>query len=477
MKIKINIELFILALLLTILIVCYFASFELTLIVIDFVSPLAPGLSFWKSLLLLIWVSAITWLVFFTLLFNVHPGNVLKHMHSLLFLIAFCQILNLAAHYIYVLKYNLNFSDYSIMADYGRFSSNNLTHTHVMKYVLAFIFDYFAISSDTFTDIGTPFKGVLPKTFLYISTVAISSVIYLLVTIIIKTAHLVPKNLLIIWLICVLPSSFAVLKSILDGGPLSPEFILGSLILFKALKTPASPVLDFYAALLLSIPIFILEAYLSAFYGINFITGQRVLHITALMVGLPYLLEWTKKKDPSSLIKSLVILSVTSPAFIGSITKGEFRSANYKIPAGTTVYFTEQRNLNYSYQEHLRDHNIKVYKLELENDTRMLDLYKLKKISPRYRSFLIDGRTCKAAARHYIAGKIYTEDKPPLGNNLGSDLIPEFQIEPCDAESACSYRYYGYMKGCILRVPESPVVVNRLFALGFQRFALQNMEH
>ena len=146
-----------------------------------------------------------------------------------------CAVLSLASYFIFVNTFNLSVYDAVQMCDSGMVSSTKLLHIHTLKPVLAQFISF--IGGDAVYnsyDAGAPFLEVIPNEVYIAGAVLISVLVILfLIVLLIKEQEWNEKTRYIFVLIYIIVT-FSLFKNILDGGPLTEEFMV-SVPIFLAL--------------------------------------------------------------------------------------------------------------------------------------------------------------------------------------------------------------------------------------------------
>jgi len=258
------------------IIVAFFVSEEVALFLYDYSFGIAPGSSFGKVTMLLVW------LLCSFLIANISIRRKWRPFHfRRLFIVFLILVTLLSIANILVFRAVLDnaggselealegeFGDRPVIAGFRseaviNYSSSTLEHTHSLKPILYWFFNLFADADGMSYDVGAALYPLFPAPELVSQIVIILLVTYLVVCMMIlaHTANEEKKSYMA-WFNCFVFSlaSFSFFESALDGGPFTTTAQVGAalLSLYLLLRYTSKKQGGKWALLLIFLPLFIL---------------------------------------------------------------------------------------------------------------------------------------------------------------------------------------------------------------------------
>lgn len=198
----------------------------------------AGGVSFWKGTFFFAWA---TFVIVVLLLSRCITTTFSRR--ELVLATILPALLNFTAHLIFTGQFRLGLFERVIAVSNGLISSNVFCHTHVLKSALATLITSTPLSSFSFHgDSGIPFLHLVAAPLRYGALIMVVLAGYVFARTAVVLRNRSPGRQLHAWLPLYLITSYAVLRSFIDGGIFSAEYVaLAPLLLFTILKRVPQP--------------------------------------------------------------------------------------------------------------------------------------------------------------------------------------------------------------------------------------------
>jgi len=431
------------------------------------------GRSFIKLYFFLAWAA----LLFLLLSVRLNP-RCRYVVPCLIGLIVLTMGLNLMSHLVFIQTFGLNFTDPAIAVVEGGFSGNRFIHTHTLKSVLVFFIHlFFKESLQGSADPGLAFFHFLPHWIHGLAAILIAfSALMMIYGLLIKQKEWSDRfkwPFIVIYVI----ATCALLKSFIDGGPLSTEFIVyfpTLLVLLTIGDTDSikQVVKKFILCLLfMMIPISIVYASL---IPESFIYLMRDICMFILFVCTVFLTVYV---FVTKSIKSILLLVLF---LVGLVTVAksffwfhEFNHLRSIVQPGTKVYYTNQYARPNLLPTKYQEGNVSIQIYMPKEKKSLWEISRQLKILPSYRLLNIVGVDCDENESYGISGRVVSvaESKQMALENV-SDLFESYKIKACMDDKPCDYHYKARIKGCVGNGGLQLVAINHLREVGFKRFIL-----
>ncbi|MFH1263880.1 MAG: hypothetical protein V1495_10630 [Pseudomonadota bacterium] len=447
------------------------ASYDAAFYFRTFSQFFASGLTFFKEYLFLLWGTLL-----FTLLaspLRIKPKKGIWVWGSILL----AQGLVLVAQIYYSEQTRTQFGTSTTLVSGISFSQNRLTHLHVGKAMLTFLFRTIGISiGSPPLDTGAPFQAILPPPLVGLMLVfSIVSLVLIVVAILGKKEVWSGRQYWWCWIGLVV-SSFAVLRSMIDGGPFSSEFLVYlPLFLLLLLGVPDSP---------LSLVRKLVPWWVAGFIllvGVTHLSGGRIGHGLFLrhvffIVFCPTLLLLTDFLTSGRFVRRQLNLLWLIPILIVMNT-GRFwgKSLCYfhtNLPAGTLVRIAIWNRM-IPLHALATEGPLTIYEIRLSTATTIGTIHKMYGIPPGYEVVAAEGRNCETSAFGRNKGRITIlaarpESTPPL-----PPVFRSFTLEPCRADERCNRHFETVINGC-MPGGSYQLSIARLISMGFESFVVSS---
>lgn len=244
-------------------------------------------------------------------------------------------IYGLILHVFYIINNNLRITDFVITGNNGEISSSVIYHTHIAKAFIGQIFSIFGKNQFQTTDAGNAYIGIFPSFIFLIGSI-------ILILLILQAVYyfstsfrelLINKNkrqkiFLIIGYVLI---SFSLIKTSIDGGILSPSFILGAIFIILFIFREKGKLFKNYYVF--SIPISVLFLFFGLFFYPLFYNKIYlwISTFTALFILYNFFFYLSEKTINAKIIISFSIL------FIFGWWQGSFQDRDIYIYSKTLI--------------------------------------------------------------------------------------------------------------------------------------------
>jgi hypothetical protein len=360
----------------------------------SFVNLFAGGRSDSKTTLFLLY--------FVSLLFFVYLTKKLIHKIPMIY-----GVLSLSLLYIYGLishvflsrYYGVSLRDFVITGNNGEISSTTLSHIHEAKGVVGFVLSKFGVGQLHSVDTGGAYLHTLSSWWFFIgSALLISSIVFTVLSIWNFTNQYAKENktkniLFILWYTVV---SFALVKTAIDGGIMSPILLalFASIFVFLYMQKQRDNRPILLSVFAVSIVSFVIVLVFPNWpFGIVLMQTISTLllltNISILIFGAP---------------KRIYIISALA-LFLISWWMASLRDQSI-FKYSQTIIDPKSYYLFYD------DKDALVQRVEIDKDTIIKDIAKLKNKNISYAPISVPGKTCNENSLPNFADVIIKTDKP-----------------------------------------------------------------
>ena len=439
-------------------------SFDIAFLCKSFVQFVASGRSFYKTFIFLAWA---------TISFLVLAVFCTKATRSvslvIIVLVTGLMLLNLYSQIAFTKQFDLGWSDYALTIVDRKISSSRFVHTHTFKPVLMVGVELVGINPLKLNaDPGYAYYVLFPRGLYYAGCIGLITLCILLFFELIFLEQRWEPPLRRSFVALYVYSSFGVLRTIVDGGPLTPEFLVYSAMLFSLFKLrnedPQESLL--HCARNLVIPLFIVVP----FYVIThsdqaptFIRDYVLFSLFCLALGSTlYLMQVRTWASVSAFALSLAATLGLAGNFFWA-NELSYLLTEYK--KGDKIYFLNYKRHETPFDVYFREGLLTVHRESAKKDGRVWDLHRRQKVPPSYAAFHIDGKTCNAKDPYPRTGRIRVIENLAPALDKPSEVLSSFVLKSCKKSEQCDYRYYAMIKGCVADTAEQ-IVANRLYEMG-----------
>lgn len=435
----------------------------------------AAGKSVFKLYLFLAWA------VFFFLLLMFPPRNQKKISFAWLYgLILTLCVASVASHIFFVFRYGLSFSASTAVVVNNIFSFNSYLHNHLLKGILGAFVDKLGWTSLSYiADPGIPFSKLLPHALFFLLLPLIATVFVLILRAgLQKERELLPP--LKFPFVCVyVVSSFVVLKSFFDGGPLSYDFIVFFTALHSVLRSRGE---DFKCVLA-----YFLKHFLAAFACVALLSAcisfrdlayflfntaralSALFFITMIALGV----SASSKVTRFGILLFLLAASFYLWGLSNSFWFYEWRYLSRKLVPGDKIFIMETGKEELPYRLLFQEGSTRIYTHDIQSPATFLDFFRKHRIPFSYSHILLSGYDCIENVSVPRQGKIRIVEAAPLNVGQNSEMMESFSLTPCVDLRKCDYFYKAMIKGCV-SIDSDWVIINHLTQIGFKKFILQS---
>ncbi len=395
---------------------------------------------------------------------------------TLMAVVGITMVLNLICHVWYSHKVGIHIGDFSIAVSHRLFSANSLVHMHVLKSTLFLPMRILAIDPNRiWGDSGTPFFFLIPTPLVIAGLIlALTAVFLTAVVAVEKTHEWSGRRFWPHWLALAV-SSYAVLKSLVDGGPFSTEFLVyfppfACLIL----TSPSSAGSLIRAVLRWWIAALLLVLALHVLFHLPFLQDLLVDVVLLAVFFCAFLLvtEWIVT---GSGYRHRYHLLWMVPLIIG-ISFHHFRFDGFKLlskrlKSGDTLIVSDYFRPEFPFDVKFSDGAMKVYSARITEPSSVWAFYRKYRIPPNFTPINIPGDTCRLETPYPLSGTVTIVAGRVSFQPRAFGLFESFHIERCPTEKSCDYHYEAIVKGC---VPDnySESVLHYFTEAGAERFVI-----
>lgn len=435
-----------------------------------FVQFIAAGESAFKDYLFLGWMS----LIFFIASFRHGPINERRwDVCTLTAALAGLTVLNFVAYAILMRSFGFSLHDKFMAVVNLEGSYNHLEHMHVLKGSLFPLVSMLGKTKlEQLSDPGTPFFFLLPKWISYLAGAFMGVAFVSILEVFRRRVRAWTGSDFWVFTTLYGVSSFAVFKSMLDGGPLSSEMAVYLPVFIVLTQNRKSSLLNlgkqglffvsvafmFYGVIYLflkpeSLPVFFRNGWLSLLF--------------IIVVWLIFFFIASRSSSAGFvLILFLMLLVTQSSTFYWNHARAYLKTV---IKPGQTIYAGNFHGFSYKTPIGYEINGMKIHRFEASEETTILDLHRELGIPYLYHEINVADTTCLENVPYTIGGTLLTTNVPVTLESI-SEAFTYFYVSPVEGKPN-AYRYQAGVKGC---VPNSgqELVRAQAHAMGFRRYVI-----
>jgi len=428
----------------------------------------ANGRSFFKEYFFLAWAS-----VSFLLLSIKKPFRRKISKKWLVILIIILACLSLFSHLLYLHKSDLYFQRYSVAVTDRELSTTRFMQIHTLKGVMIPVIQ--ALNLDEvykFADPGLAHYEILPKWIYLVGLLLAISIITLCFYFLIeKEKEWTTKNKLI-YIIIYIISSFNIVKTLYDGGPLNGVFIIYFPAFIVTLFAKNEPIKDvlfrflkYCSVLIFLILLLYFKTHRSFIYAAS---NQMILYILFILT-LSFLMYILINKQYKLVLVFLLILFLLVTASRNHFWYQEITYLNQPLFEGQTIYLMNFYGRDYRYPIKYQDGDQIIHSFTLNETIKVWDIQRQIRLSPSYKKVKVNNRDCRDTSTYTRSGKLIAEDFQV--KEIDSQAVESFEIIPCTEKQFCTHQYNAFIKGCVPEYTSLPII-NHLHEIGFSNYIL-----
>lgn len=378
---------------------------------------------------------------------------------------------------IFMISHGISPREDAFVISGGNFSENKIIHTHVLKQALSAPLRIFGDFGSGAYDAGYPFLSFFP---LWMSILLSGFFAWLIVSFFLITVHRHAewddeKRKIFFPLLFV--SGFSMLKSVIDGGLLSYEFLLSFPFFILALRADRrdifpkgkNPFFLYLLSFLILYPALIKTLYPATdFYEIllHYSVAVALLLFFLLLILIPIFIHEKKRRF---LIPAFLFL-IAIPLLLGksfaahqitylfrTVEKGEF--LRILAPARDDVRSSYNAG------------DSAIYDVENEARKKMFSLMKEWRANPSFYPIISVGNDCISDVPFVVSGEIVSEKKTGLTIREQDELIRTLRFDAC-ANGECDFKFSFELRGCVPN-PHT-AVFSYITHMGFDTFIVKN---
>jgi hypothetical protein len=389
------------------------------------------------------------------------------------------QAINLFTQICYMRMVGAGLGNYSIAVVNNRPSTSSLIHSHTMKAIMIPLMRILHVNPESLhADSGLPFLTLIPKWALLLGLGFTLLTIALTIPAVLKKRdQWTGRRSAPFWMGLVL-SSYVVLKSLVDGGPFSTDFLIFfPVFLILMLGTPQSPEqlikksLPFWAGALC----IIMGLYLVwQVPMVEFLLHDIVL--LAVFVSV-LLLLLDRRPAPRFRLSPHLLWLLPLLGFLGFHyfwTDG-FKYLRHTIRPGVKFFLLDFQDYRFPLTVKYSEGNLRVYEGDVSAETSYWYIHRRFGIPPSHYILAVPDSTCSLDTPFMESGTIRVLGPERIRSKPKSDLFRYFRVENCRKNEGCDYRFEAMINPCVPDDLYQPVI-NHLTELGLRSFVLMGPE-
>jgi hypothetical protein len=431
----------------------------------------ATGVTAYKDFLFLFWAA----LGFAVLAFHSRPVRAMS-ARPLLVLTGVLSAVNLGAHFWLMSKFGLNAKSRILTVGEEAVSSNHFCHTHIMKPMLMPIINGLGLRDLlTKTDPGGPYYDLLPH-WLYFASLMLALVLCcLIIRMLIQKRDEWPDERRTAFVLTYVVTSYVIIKSMFDGGPLTPEFIVyfsAWLVLlgthrweWGALFGRFAVSMAVTAGVVLSVNAMIsLEDVPQLFLRVVAIAPFPVFLVVATYMVRNRRTPW---RLMLAAVFSLGILTWGASAYFWA---NGLELMNLRLGENDVVYISNQTGENYEYPVAYQEGNLKIHAFSAPGK-KLGDVFRQHKIPVNYGRVSVASKdnNINVSAGYVSSGEMVVVRGRELDTSKTSNMFVYFNVDPI--EKGRRYRYEASIKGFLPNGNEE-LIINHFREMGQTFFIL-----
>jgi len=432
----------------------------------------AAGVSVVTPFLILLWNSVLLGLLalFSPNLNHWKPEPWLKRC------IIFFSLIHVATYLWVSRHFELDLVRLWIVASDKILTTNLVIHSHLFKASISLVFDLLNISAPhQLMDSGYALRYLVPTWLAALGLVLYLAVFFLSVVVVFKKRREYPARYRPAALFVLVLVLFATNKVMLNGGPLTYEFITLFPFLWVLLGDLSG---DLKANVLQYVRVFIVVLLLASPFLFLVFSGVPVLTAKFTLFGLgaicsvlfwfclvqacfEFRLSYLLRAIPTGCLLLYVVLT------LGWID--DFKYFNAVLPKGLTL-----RQLSL-YPQHELDEPIlyqegalKIHEYENPRRRRVYEVYQAQGIRLRSGYLFGEQPACRTDSWRKVSGSIRLLEPATPNLSGSSPVFDNFSLHECASKRDCDFRFEGTRKSCLPR-PSFVLLVNHLYELGVRK--------